>query len=117
MTYRAASTFVSWNDRKEPQEEMESTSARTTAGMDFYDVFRLDARRWGFFLGHVLTEARTGDGGLLGQDGVVAFLDGERIRGPVSASGIIASIAALLEGLGGGVRDDVAILAMSVPLG
>jgi phosphoserine phosphatase RsbU/P len=61
-----------------------------------------------------LTEARTADGELLGQDGL-AFLAGTGDSGPVSATRVVAGTVALLGRLDGGVRDDVAVLALSVP--
>lgn len=64
-----------------------------------------------------LTEARTRGGGLLGQDGLAAFFTGETGSGPVSATKVVADTVALLARLDGGVRDDVAMLAMSVPAG
>lgn len=62
-----------------------------------------------------LTEARTADGELLGQDGLAAFLAGTGDTGPVSATRVVAGTVALLGQLDGGVRDDVAVLALSVP--
>lgn len=64
-----------------------------------------------------LTEARTRGGGLLGQDGLAAFLSGETGGRPVSATTVVAGAVALLARLDGGVRDDVAMLALSVPAG
>jgi hypothetical protein len=61
-----------------------------------------------------LTEARTRDGDLLGQEGLAAFLAG-MTSGPVSAAGLVAGTVALLGQLAVGVRDDVAVLALSVP--
>ncbi len=63
-----------------------------------------------------LTEARTWDGGLLGQDGLAAFLVGHIDHGPVSATEVVADAVALLKRLKSGVRDDVALLALSVPV-
>lgn len=53
--------------------------------------------------------------GLLGQDGLAAFLTQRGDGGPVSAGQLVADAVALLEELSGGVRDDVALLAFSVP--
>lgn len=64
-----------------------------------------------------LTEARTHGGGLLGQDGLAAFFTGDTDGGPVSAPKVVADAVALLARLDGGVRDDVAMLALSVPAG
>lgn len=64
-----------------------------------------------------LTEARTRGGGLLGQDGLAAFFTGETGGGPVRATKVMADTVALLARLDGGVRDDVAMLALSVPAG
>ncbi|MGH3294295.1 MAG: PP2C family protein-serine/threonine phosphatase [Trebonia sp.] len=64
-----------------------------------------------------LTEARTSGGGLLDKDGLAAFFTGETGGGPVSATKVVADAVALLARLDGGVRDDVAMLALSVPAG
>lgn len=64
-----------------------------------------------------LTEARTGGGALLGQDGLAAFFTSETGGGPVRAAEIVAGAVTLLTRLGSGVRDDVAMLALSVPAG
>lgn len=61
-----------------------------------------------------LTEARTRRGNLLGQGGLGAFLAGRR-GVAVSAAQVVAGLVALLEQMSGGVRDDVALLALSVP--
>lgn len=62
-----------------------------------------------------LTEARTRDDDQLGQGGLTSFLATRKDTGPVSATSLIADAVALLEQLSGGVRDDVALLAFSVP--
>ncbi|MFE9782186.1 PP2C family protein-serine/threonine phosphatase [Streptomyces sp. NPDC005775] len=60
-----------------------------------------------------LTEARTADGDMLNQDGLAAFL-ANRPR-PVSAAALIEDTVALLDTLPDTERDDVAVLALSVP--
>lgn len=59
-----------------------------------------------------LTEARTPDG-LFGDDGLSAFLTGQ--PRPVTAVTLIQR-AALINNFADGLRDDVALLALSVPL-
>jgi len=60
-----------------------------------------------------LTEARTGRGrDRYGDQALRSFAAG---LAPATAAGAIEAITALLEGLGGGLDDDVAVLALSVP--
>jgi phosphoserine phosphatase RsbU/P len=60
-----------------------------------------------------LTEARTGHGrDRYGDQALRAFAAG---IAPATAAAAIDAITALLEGLGGGLDDDVAVLALSVP--
>lgn len=59
-----------------------------------------------------LTEARTPDG-LFGDDGLSAFLTGQ--PRPVTAVTLIQR-AALINNFADGLRDDVALLALSVAL-
>jgi phosphoserine phosphatase RsbU/P len=60
-----------------------------------------------------LTEARTGKGrDRYGDLALRAFAAG---LAPATAAGAIDAITVLLEGLGGGLDDDVAVLALSVP--
>ncbi|MGR8010501.1 PP2C family protein-serine/threonine phosphatase [Streptomyces hypolithicus] len=60
-----------------------------------------------------LTEARTQDGGMLGEDGLIAFL--AQRPAPMSAAALVKDTAALLDALPEGPDDDVALLALSVP--
>ena len=61
-----------------------------------------------------LTEARTGRGrDRYGEQALRAFAAG---IAPATAAAAIDAITALLEGLGDGLDDDVAVLALSVPL-
>ena len=61
-----------------------------------------------------LTEARTGEGReRYGDQALRAFAAG---IAPATAAAAIDAITALLEGLGDGLDDDVAVLALSVPL-
>ncbi|MFE0800359.1 PP2C family protein-serine/threonine phosphatase [Streptomyces sp. NPDC058812] len=60
-----------------------------------------------------LTEARTQDGTMIGEDGLTRFLTG-RTR-PVSATALIEDTTALIDALPHGADDDVALLALSVP--
>jgi phosphoserine phosphatase RsbU/P len=60
-----------------------------------------------------LTEARTGGANQrLGED---AFKDFAAAQSPTTAATIVNAIRALLEGLGEGVEDDAAVLAIGVP--
>ncbi|MFE0737309.1 PP2C family protein-serine/threonine phosphatase [Streptomyces sp. NPDC058855] len=59
-----------------------------------------------------LTEARTQDGSMLGEEGLTAHLSGRRAQG---ADGLLASVHTLFTDLGTGVSDDTALLALSVP--
>lgn len=61
-----------------------------------------------------LTEARTADGQMVGEEGLAGFLGA---RGaPVSAAAVVEDTVALLAGTPHGAGDDVALLALSVPL-
>jgi sigma-B regulation protein RsbU (phosphoserine phosphatase) len=62
-----------------------------------------------------LTEARIGDGAeRYDYDG--ALLEFAAAQAPTSASGVVAAIRSLLDGFGSGVEDDVAVLALGVPV-
>ncbi|MER5809103.1 GAF domain-containing SpoIIE family protein phosphatase [Streptomyces sp. NPDC002033] len=61
-----------------------------------------------------LTEARTLGGGMIGEDGLTRFL---RTRtGPVGATAVIGDTIDLIDATPHGAADDVALLALSVPL-
>ncbi|MFE9702257.1 PP2C family protein-serine/threonine phosphatase [Streptomyces sp. NPDC005930] len=60
-----------------------------------------------------LTEAHTGQGGMLGEDGLAGFL--HRRTGPVAATALVEETVTLLASLPDPVGDDVALLALSVP--
>ena len=62
-----------------------------------------------------LTEARIGDGAER-YDYSGALLGFAAAQAPTSASGIVAAIQSLLDGFGSGVEDDVAVLALGVPV-
>jgi phosphoserine phosphatase RsbU/P len=62
-----------------------------------------------------LTEARIGDGADR-YDYSGALLEFASARAPATASGIVAAIQSLLDGFGSGVEDDVAVLALGVPV-
>ncbi|MFI7422508.1 PP2C family protein-serine/threonine phosphatase [Nonomuraea sp. NPDC049684] len=59
-----------------------------------------------------LTEARTGTGTRLDEEGLAAYL---AAAAPTSADGLLASVHKLITTLGDGVSDDTAVLALSVP--
>ncbi|MFJ9736691.1 PP2C family protein-serine/threonine phosphatase [Streptomyces sp. NPDC101166] len=62
-----------------------------------------------------LTEARTADGSMLGEDGLVRRLTSAAAHtGDRPADGLLGSVEALLHRLGDGVSDDTALLALSV---
>ncbi|MFJ4972892.1 PP2C family protein-serine/threonine phosphatase [Streptomyces sp. NPDC088755] len=61
-----------------------------------------------------LTEARTLGGGMLGEEGLAAFLVAR--TAPVSAPAVVEDTVALLDATPHGAGDDVALLALSVPL-
>ncbi|MER6409013.1 GAF domain-containing SpoIIE family protein phosphatase [Streptomyces viridosporus] len=63
-----------------------------------------------------LTEARTADGSMLDETGLVRYLASATV--PVTddpAAGLLQTVEALLSDLGEGVSDDTALLALSVP--
>lgn len=60
-----------------------------------------------------LTESRTGEGEMVGEDGLRAFLAGR--TGPAGAAAVVADTVALIGSLPDGSGDDVALLALSVP--
>jgi sigma-B regulation protein RsbU (phosphoserine phosphatase) len=62
-----------------------------------------------------LTEARIGDGAER-YDYYGALLEFAAAQAPTTASGIVAAIQSLLDGFGSGVEDDVAVLALGVPV-
>jgi sigma-B regulation protein RsbU (phosphoserine phosphatase) len=61
-----------------------------------------------------LTEARIGRGPER-YDDHYALLDFARAHAPTTAAGIVAALRDLLRGLGSGVEDDAAVLALGVP--
>jgi sigma-B regulation protein RsbU (phosphoserine phosphatase) len=61
-----------------------------------------------------LTEIRTADGAMLGQERLADFLG--QCATPVSAASLVDDIAAMIHGLSNGVRDDIALLALSAPV-
>ncbi|WP_314250983.1 PP2C family protein-serine/threonine phosphatase [Streptomyces kutzneri] len=61
-----------------------------------------------------LTEARTLGGEMIGEEGLTRFLSAR--TGPVSAAEVIADTVGLLDATPHGAGDDVALLALSVPL-
>ncbi|GGL55885.1 PP2C family protein-serine/threonine phosphatase [Planomonospora parontospora] len=60
-----------------------------------------------------LTEARTGTGSMLDEEGLTAHL---AAVSPSGADGLLAAVRKLIDDLGGGVSDDTAVLALSVPV-
>ncbi|CAL9278835.1 PP2C family protein-serine/threonine phosphatase [Streptomyces sp. SudanB182_2057] len=60
-----------------------------------------------------LTEARTPQGAMLGEDGLTGFL--HQRTGPVTAASLVEDTVTLLASLPDGAGDDVALLALSVP--
>jgi sigma-B regulation protein RsbU (phosphoserine phosphatase) len=60
-----------------------------------------------------LTEARTAEGAMLGEDGLTGFL--HQRTGPLTATALVDDTVALLDALPEGVGDDVALLTLSVP--
>ncbi|MGW7342770.1 PP2C family protein-serine/threonine phosphatase [Streptomyces sp. NPDC054854] len=60
-----------------------------------------------------LTEARLADGTMLGEDGVAAFL---ATRATTSAAALVEDTVSLVADLPHGAGDDIALLALSVPL-
>ncbi|MFF3485317.1 PP2C family protein-serine/threonine phosphatase [Streptomyces sp. NPDC002701] len=63
-----------------------------------------------------LTEARTPDGALLGEDGLARYLAGGTDRATDDPQhALLNSVEALLDELGDGVNDDTALMALSVP--
>ncbi|MCY0923815.1 SpoIIE family protein phosphatase [Streptomyces sp. H27-G5] len=61
-----------------------------------------------------LTEARTLGGDMIGEDGLTRFLAAR--TGPVSAAQVIEDTVDLIDAMPHGAGDDVALLALSVPL-
>ncbi|WP_344454943.1 GAF domain-containing SpoIIE family protein phosphatase [Actinocorallia aurantiaca] len=59
-----------------------------------------------------LTEARTSDGTMLGEDGLALHLSAASLRG---ADGLLSIVDKLLTELGSGISDDTALLALAVP--
>ncbi|WP_280511260.1 SpoIIE family protein phosphatase, partial [Nocardia farcinica] len=57
----------------------------------------------------LLTDPRSGGGGLYGED---ALLDFARSIAPAGASQVITELTTLLDSLGNGVTDDTALLAL-----
>lgn len=62
-----------------------------------------------------LTEARTRGGDLFGERRLASFLASRSGPEPIRAATLVADLVGLLDRLSGGVRDDVALLALSVP--
>ncbi|MEU3528344.1 GAF domain-containing SpoIIE family protein phosphatase [Streptomyces sp. NPDC038707] len=60
-----------------------------------------------------LTEARTAEGAMLGEDGLTGFL--HQHTGPVTAASLVEDTVTLLASLPDEAGDDVALLALSVP--
>lgn len=60
-----------------------------------------------------LTEARTSDGTMIGDDGLGTFLTNH--TGPLTAAALVQDAVALIASLPHGAGDDVALLALSVP--
>ncbi|MEV6572982.1 GAF domain-containing SpoIIE family protein phosphatase [Streptomyces sp. NPDC051577] len=61
-----------------------------------------------------LTEARTLGGDMIGEEGLTRFLAAR--TGPVSAAEVVGDTVGLIDAMPHGVGDDVALLALSVPL-
>ncbi|MFJ6722628.1 MULTISPECIES: PP2C family protein-serine/threonine phosphatase [unclassified Streptomyces] len=61
-----------------------------------------------------LTEARTLGGDMIGEEGLTRFLAAR--TGPVSAAAVIGDTVDLIDAMPHGAGDDVALLALSVPL-
>ncbi|MEU9415877.1 PP2C family protein-serine/threonine phosphatase [Streptomyces sp. NPDC048272] len=61
-----------------------------------------------------LTEARTLGGDMIGEEGLTRFLAAR--TGPVSAAEAVGDTVGLIDAMPHGVGDDVALLALSVPL-
>lgn len=61
-----------------------------------------------------LTEARTLGGDMVGEEGLTRFLAAR--TGPVSAAAVIGDTVDLIDAMPHGAGDDVALLALSVPL-
>jgi len=63
-----------------------------------------------------LTEARTPDGGMLGEEGLVRYLAANAVgAGGDPQHALLGCVETLLEDLGRGVSDDTALMALSVP--
>jgi sigma-B regulation protein RsbU (phosphoserine phosphatase) len=60
-----------------------------------------------------LTEARTTQGAMLGEDGLTGFL--HQRTGPLTATALVEDAVTLLASMPEGAGDDVALLALSVP--
>ncbi|MEU5253726.1 PP2C family protein-serine/threonine phosphatase [Streptomyces longwoodensis] len=76
-------------------------------------TFSLTAGECLFLYTDGLTEARTLEGALLGEDGLTGFL--HQRTAPVTATSLVEDSITLLASLPDGARDDVALLALSVP--
>ncbi|MFV2119050.1 PP2C family protein-serine/threonine phosphatase [Streptomyces sp. Act-28] len=60
-----------------------------------------------------LTEARTEDGTMIGDEGLDAFL--VHRTGPLTATALVQDVVTLVDSLPHGIGDDIALLALSVP--
>ncbi|MFF8827871.1 PP2C family protein-serine/threonine phosphatase [Streptomyces sp. NPDC015131] len=76
-------------------------------------TFSLTAGESLFLYTDGLTEARTAEGAMLGEDGLAGFL--HQRTGPVTATSLVEDSITLLASLPDGAGDDVALLALSVP--
>jgi sigma-B regulation protein RsbU (phosphoserine phosphatase) len=76
-------------------------------------TFSLTAGESLFLYTDGLTEARTTEGAMLGDDGLTGFL--HQRTGPVTATSLVEDSITLLASLPDGAGDDVALLALSVP--
>ncbi|WP_282798398.1 SpoIIE family protein phosphatase, partial [Streptomyces sp. CC224B] len=75
--------------------------------------FRLAPGEGLFLYTDGLTEARTAQGAMLGEDGLTGFL--HQRTGPLTATTLVDDTVTLLASLTEGAGDDVALLTLSVP--
>ncbi|MBW5420374.1 SpoIIE family protein phosphatase [Streptomyces sp. BG9H] len=76
-------------------------------------TFRLAPGEGLFLYTDGLTEARTAQGAMLGEDGLTGFL--HQRTGSLTATALVDDTVTLLDALPEGVGDDVALLTLSVP--